>query len=293
MQRQITRSAIVIDYAADLDELAFPGYNDGDGFAGDQRTFPTGYGSILDGLAEGLDIRLKTPVCQIDYGAAVVKVQTSDGDFEADAVVVTVPLGVLKTGSIRFQPELPRAKRAAIERLGMGLLNKLVVRFDKAFWPAKDALAFLDDRPDQWPHYFNLQRLSGQPVLVAFKGGRDARADERRTDEELLATMVAQLRSAFGSAVGEPTASYRTRWSSDPWSGGSYSFLRVGSSSLDRETLAAPLASRLFFAGEATHRDHAATVHGAYLSGLRAAQSIFAPGKLSPTQSNFASSSSP
>ncbi len=135
--------------------------------------FPTGYGSILDGLAEGLDIRLKTPVCQIDYGAAVVKVQTSDGDFEADAVVVTVPLGVLKTGAIRFQPELPRAKRAAIERLGMGLLNKLVVRFDKAFWPAKDALAFLDDRPDQWPHHFNLQRLSGQPVLVAFKGGRD------------------------------------------------------------------------------------------------------------------------
>jgi monoamine oxidase len=121
---------------------------------------------------------------------------------------------------------------------------------------------------------FNLQQVYKQPLLVGFKSGRAARADERRTDRDLVAQLLGQLHQALGDRVVEPVAWHVTRWAGDPLAGGSYSFLRVGSSSDDRAALAAPLAERVFFAGEATHRDHASTVHGAYLSGQREARRV-------------------
>ena len=137
-------------------------------------------------------------------------------------------------------------------------------------------LAFLNDRAECWPDVFNWQPMCGQPVLVAFKSGRAARADERQSDAELVAQLMSQLRQALGSAVTEPLAWHVTRWASDPLAGGSYSYLRVGATPDDYDRLAAPLADRLFFAGEATHRAHSATVHGAYLSGRREAERILA-----------------
>ena len=71
-----------------------------------------------------------------------------------------------------------------------------------------------------------------------------------------------------------------TRWASDPLAGGSYSFLKLGSSPADHDHLAASLANKLFFAGEATNRDHSATVHGAYLSGIREAHRILERAKV-------------
>jgi monoamine oxidase len=156
----------------------------------------------------------------------------------------------------------------------MGLLDKLVLRFPEVFWPKSHILAFLSDQPDQWPDVFNLQPVCGQPVLAAFKSGRAARADERRTDAELVAGLMRQLRAAFGTSAVEPEAWHVTRWAADPLAGGSYSFLRLGASPEDHDQLAAPVGNKLFFAGEATHRDHSATVHGAYLSGIREARRV-------------------
>jgi len=78
----------------------------------------------------------------------------------------------------------------------------------------------------------------------------------------------------FGDDVPEPVEVRRTRWAADPYAGGSYSYIAVGAASSDNDALAAPVGRRLFFAGEATSREHSATVHGAYLSGLRAAEEI-------------------
>jgi monoamine oxidase len=274
LARQVARVQFELDSAANLDELAFPGFDDGQTFGGQQRVFPNGYVGIIEGLAQGLDIRLKTNISAIDYSGPTVKVATDSGPFEAERVIVTVPLGVLKSGAIRFVPELPEAKRAAIARLGMGLLNKVALRFRESFWPDQFILAFIGEQPDPWPSVFNLQRVYKQPLLVGFKSGRAARADERRTDRDLVAQLLGQLRQAMGDRVVEPLAWHVTRWASDPLAGGSYSFLRVGSSLDDRDALATPLAERVFFAGEATHRDHASTVHGAYLSGLREARRV-------------------
>jgi monoamine oxidase len=274
LQRLVARSEIEVEFAADLDEMSFRDWDSSEEFGGDQRVFPTGYGDIIDGLATGLDIQLQTTVRSIDYRRAPVKVETSAGPIEADRVVLTVPLGVLKSGSIRFMPELTEAKQTAIRRLGMGLLDKVALRFPRSFWPKQQVLAFITEQAEQWPDIFNLQGVYGQPVLVAFKSGRAARADERRTDQELVAMLMRQLRSAFGERAVEPDAWHVTRWASDPLALGSYSFLRVGASVEDYDRLADPLDGKLFFAGEATNRAHPATVHGAYLSGLREADRI-------------------
>jgi monoamine oxidase len=80
----------------------------------------------------------------------------------------------------------------------------------------------------------------------------------------------------FGKTVPEPAAFRLTRWASDPFAFGSYSYLPPGATGTDRDALAEPVANRLFFAGEATHRQYPATVHGALLSGERAAKRILA-----------------
>ena len=183
LQRQVARSEIEVETAANLDELQFPGWDHEQEFAGQQRMFPTGYGSIIDNLAKGLDVRLQTVVRSIDYSGSRVQVATNAGSFDARRVVLTVPLGVLQRGAIRFTPELPAEKRGAISRLGMGLLDKVVLRFRQSFWPKSHILAFLTDQLDQWPDVFNLQPVCGQPVLAAFKSGRAVRrraAHQRR-----------------------------------------------------------------------------------------------------------------
>ena len=124
LQRQVARNEIEADFAANLDELAFPGWDDGEEFGGQQRIFPRGYLGIIEGLAKGLDVRLQTAVRSIDHASSPVQVATSQGAFEAQRVVITLPLGVLKAGTVRFSPELPAEKLRAISRLGHGLARQ-------------------------------------------------------------------------------------------------------------------------------------------------------------------------
>ena len=74
-------------------------------------------------------------VRKIDYRQAEVAIETNTGTTRADRIVVTVPLGVLQARKIKFVPDLPNDKQAAIDRMGMGVMNKIVLRFEKAFWP--------------------------------------------------------------------------------------------------------------------------------------------------------------
>ena len=183
--------------------------------------------------------------------------------FEANKLVLTVPLGVLKAGTIKFNPPLPANKQSAISRLGMGTLNKCCLRFSRPFWPT--TVDWLGQIPSG----------SGQPVLVGFQAGAAAVAMETMNNEHLIASAMESLRGIFGKGMPEPIGAQITRWHSDPFSGGAYSFNALGSTPTDREELAKPLAKRLFFAGEASHPMFG-TVHGAYLSGLRAAAELHA-----------------
>ena len=202
--------------------------------------------------------------------------KTTKGPREADRVVVTLPLGVLKKGSVVFRPALPESKRLAIARLGMGLLDKLWLRFPRAFWGARDndLIGFVGANRGAWAETVDFQHVLGKPVLLCFQAGSVARTAEALPDDRIVASAMEWIRAAFGSDAPDPVASQRTRWAADPFAFGSYSFFANGSTPRDVEALAASVGGRVFFAGEATSSNHPATVHGAFASGLRAAQEL-------------------
>ncbi|HEX4149738.1 MAG TPA: FAD-dependent oxidoreductase, partial [Pirellulales bacterium] len=232
-------------------------------------------------VAEGLKIRRGHEVRRIEWGGRPgVAVETSQGNFEADFAVVTLPLGVLKQGKVEFQPALPENKQTAIGRLGLGLLNKTYLRFPRQFWPARaDWLGYVSEPRGRWSEYFNVAKFADRPILLGFNAAAYARKMEKKTDNEAVSDMMSALQAMFGRRVPDPTAFAITRWASDPFSYGSYSFMKVGATPRDYDALAEPLGGRLFFAGEHTNRRYAATVHGAYLSGQRAARQLAAAAK--------------
>jgi monoamine oxidase len=268
-------AAVEHEYAADLAELSFWHWDDGGGFPGEDRIFPGGYSQLLTSLAAGLDVRLGHVVQRIAYDAQGVTISTNQGDFRAQQALVTLPLGVLKQGVVEFVPPLPAAKRAAIQGLGMGLLDKVYLRFPERFWPAEpDLLVVLPEQHGAWVEIVNGAKWTGAPILLGFNAGSYARQLEARTDQLIVADMMQTLQVLYGDNIPDPDAWQITRWAADPFAQGAYSYLAPGSSTATREALAAPVAGRLFFAGEATSSNYPATVHGAFLSGEREAARI-------------------
>jgi monoamine oxidase len=155
----------------------------------------------------------------------------------------------------------------------MGLLNKVCLTFPRAFWDTRvDFLAFFSDPPPICYAWLNLTRYSGTPALVGFTSGRMAREVETMNDQQVADAIMRRIRATRRISIPDPLAVRVSHWASDPFARGSYSYPSVGGSGRDRELLAVPLENTLFFAGEATHRDDPASVHGAWWSGLRAAR---------------------
>jgi len=261
--------------AADLDALGIAGLLEGEDFRGEDVLLPGGYGTLVTSMANGLDIRTSHIVHEIDHGGRHVRVDTSKGSFTADHVVITVPLGVLKAGGIRFSPALSAAKARALDGMRMGVMNKLYLEFPRTFWDDdKQNYVRLAEGRSDWSFFTNLRQVSGKPVLCAFNTGRVASRLEGLTDDEQVAEAMEVLRTMFNSRVPDPIGVIATRWQQDAFALGSYSHLGVGAQPSLRQDLAAPVGGKLFFAGEATHADFPATVQGAYYSGERAAREV-------------------
>lgn len=241
-----------------------------------------GYKQLIDDAAHGVAIRLNTPVARIVYGDTGVHVVTAAERIPADAVVVTVPLGILQSGKLQFDPPLPTAKQAAIQRIGYGgegVLSKIIMRFPRRFWPDdKQWFISLPSEPAQrgrFGSWLNLERIVGQPVLMAFANGHAAaHFDRHASDEEVCAAAMQVLERMFPGKTLPPEDFIFTRWLSDPWALGSYSYPAVGSPLSDRLRYAEPVGNRLYFAGEATQTQDFGTVHAALRSGEAAADQI-------------------
>lgn len=274
--RQAINTTIEHEYAGDWDRLSAWHFDDGDEFDGPDVVFPTGYDALASHLASGLDIRLNEVVTALSPEGEGVRVDTMRGQYRADAAIVTLPLGVLKAGGVRFAEPLARARQAAIGGLEMGLLNKCWLRFDSPFWPADlDWIEHFGPEPGLWAEWVSLMRAAAMPVLVGFNAAEAAAQVEQLDDRATVASAMATLRGMFGSAIPDPIGAQISRWGRDPYARGSYSFLAVGTRAKTRRALAGTdWNGRLVFAGEATSADHPATVHGAYMSGLAAAQEI-------------------
>lgn len=268
------------DCAAGIEKLSTRYWDDGyDVYGLGDSIIAGGHQQIAEKLAQGLSITLNCPVHEVRYldrQSSAVLVLTQSGEFKADAVIVTVPLGVLKSESIIFNPALPLAKRAAIAKLGFGYLAKVFVNFKKVFWkPEQYAFGIVSNQQEQRPTIIlNMWPTHGLATLCFLAGGELAKQVESMSNDELQSWTTTIINETFGAVSPEVTNITTTQWSQDSYSYGSYSYMAEGSKPSDMVALAAPIGDKIFFAGEATCREHWACVHGAYISGLRAAAEV-------------------
>ncbi|KAA8582083.1 hypothetical protein FQN60_008823, partial [Etheostoma spectabile] len=261
-------------------------------FTGSHLTVRNGYSCVPVALAEGLDIKLNTAVRQVRYTASAVNTRSTTQTFiyKCDAVLCTLPLGVLKQQppAVQFVPPLPEWKTSAIQRMGFGNLNKVVLCFDRVFWdPSVNLFGHVGSTTASRGELFLFWNLYKAPILLALMAGEAAGIMENISDDVIVGRCLAILKGIFGSsAVPQPKETVVTRWRADPWARGSYSYVAAGSSGNDYDLMAQPITPgpaipgasqpvpRLFFSGEHTIRNYPATVHGALLSGLREAGRI-------------------
>lgn len=279
--------------AAVLKEVSLPYWNQDDvygGFGGAHCMIKGGYGTVVESLGEGLCVHLNHVVTDISYGTKdcggnddqgnKVTVCTSNGrEFSGEAVLVTVPLGCLKAGAIKFSPPLPQWKELSIQRLGFGVLNKVVLEFSEVFWDDSvdyfGATAEQTNMRGQCFMFWNVKKTVGAPVLVALVVGKAAMDGQFMNSSDHVNNALTVLRELFGvSAVPDLVASVVTDWGKDPFSLGAYSYVAMGSSGDDYDLLGRPVENCVFFAGEATCKEHPDTVGGAMISGLREAVRI-------------------
>ena len=271
----IASSQIESEYAADVDQLSIQAVLEGEEFQDPEVVFPNGYDQLTTALAQGLDVRLEQVVSKIDYSTSKVVVVASGQEYRADKVLITVPLGVLKKGVIEFFPALPDAKQQAIDAFEMGVLNKVYLKFDHIFWSqASDNFGFVSQTKGDFSSWLNLAGVTHQPVLMAFNSGRYGIEIESLSDNEIVARAMAVLKAIYGEDIPNPTHHLITRWSQDPFSFGSYSYMAPAANNDMREDLAADIDKRIFFGGEATSSFYPATVHGAFISGDRESEKI-------------------
>ncbi len=274
--RGLIASSITPDFAAEPDKLsaqAVAALFAADSGETDFR-ITDGYARLIDGMADGLDVRLNTPVERIVWGAEGVRVHAAGAVFAADAVVVTVPLALLQRGAIAFDPPLPPAKTRAITALGAGVVNKIVLRFDARFW-REDFSYIATTRPTQLWWQPGAGRANPAPVLTALVGGENAARFSSMPAEAVIRAALDDLEAILGvrDLAARLVDGRFIDWGSDRWAGMGYSYVPVGAMGA-REVLAEPLGGRLFFAGEATISSASGTVHGAIESGWRAAEEI-------------------
>lgn len=263
--------------------LAFWDQDDPYDMGGDHCFLPGGNGRLVQALLENVPIHYDKTVQAIRYGSDGVQVVVGGGQvYEGDMVLCTVPLGVLKSRSIEFIPELPQRKLDAIRRLGFGLLNKVALLFPHAFWGTDlDTFGHLSDHPSRRGEFFlfySYATVAGGPLLIALVAGEAAYRFESSDPTDSVQRVLRILRDIYepqGIEVPDPIQTVCTRWGGDPLSCGSYSNVSVGASGDDYDILAESVGDgRLFFAGEATNRRYPATMHGALLSGFREAANM-------------------
>ncbi len=186
------------EYAADIGDLSAFAPHEGEEFPGPDVLLPGGYLSLLETLTEGLDISLNNPVETINWSGDRIRVQSSEDSSSWDHAVVTIPLGLMKTGRIRFVPELPDDKLGAIDRLGMGLLNKLILEFPERFWDlSADSIGYASKSWGRWAQWYDLSEVTGRPTILCFHAGSVAEQIESMTDEAVVAEAMTVLRTIY------------------------------------------------------------------------------------------------
>lgn len=263
-------------FGAPLSNLSARNWGFGSSFGEGEALLPSGYGAFVEGLAEGTSVEFGAPVDAIEELPSSVRVYAKGNVWEADRVVVTLPLGVLKSGAVEFRPALGGSRLEAISKTGMGLVNKVALVFERAFWPVQVEYFGSPAEPrGRYPMFLNMRAFSPYNCLVAYALGNFARTMESLSPEEAAEGACQALRTMFGPDFEDPVGYRVSAWGSDPYSRGAYSYFGLQTEPSHFLEMARPHGQRTFFAGEHTTAHFLASTHGAYLSGLRAAGQVW------------------
>jgi len=236
-----------------------------------------GYDRLPSHIGGGLDIRQGFAVDTIRWDGHGVAVVARDGrEIAARAAVSALPFGVVKSGTVRFLPELPEGKRSTFVHLETGPVLKVLLHFREPFWPRWLSNLGCGTGPVTlyWPVFYGAPDKPA--VLTAYCTGPRAAHLSRLSEDEAVALVLADLRRLFPRADAQRAllAARRIDWATDPFACGGYTFLRPGGSGA-RQRLTAADTGALFWAGAATATPTISdTVQAAYLSGLRAADEV-------------------
>ncbi|CAN7164281.1 NAD(P)/FAD-dependent oxidoreductase [Bosea sp. LjRoot9] len=242
-------------------------------WAGDDLVVPSGYGNLVTRHGAGLDIRLNEPVSTIAWDGPGVVVTSPSGSLRANACIVTVPVGVLKAGAIRFTPELPATTRDALSGIGMGALTKIALKVEGERFGVTPGMSFLEAGSPKALMNFDLFP-DDQDIVIGYFGGDHARELAKAGTVEAQAHVTDLLSQMLGGDVRKAVkACSFPAWWTDPFSLGSYSVCLPGKETA-RDALAQPIGGRIFIAGEATAGGGAMTVGGATLAGRVAAAAV-------------------
>ncbi len=275
----IITTSYVYEFAADLSELSLDIQKSFKKSAakGAQVIFPQGYIQLIGLLTPDIPIKLNEVVKRINYTNTVINVETHKNHYKCRKLIITVPVSVLSSNQIEFIPALPKEKLIAIRQIKMGTFNKIYLHFEKIFWDKQiEWIGLIQHQPEKYPtlDIMNYYKFTKQPILLIFTAGQQAEQLEQLSDQDVVAVIMEELRIIYGHDIPAPSSYRITRWHNDPYAMGSYSYLPKGVSMDVYHRLANSIDNKLFFAGEATSADDHSTVHGAYLSGKRAAQEI-------------------
>ncbi|WP_168627585.1 NAD(P)/FAD-dependent oxidoreductase [Cryobacterium sp. BB307] len=255
-------------------DLAARGLDD-DVIFGDEVVFPDGFDELAENLAEDLDVRLEHVVTRIAWTPEGVTVSTDQGEFMAARATVTVPIGVLKSGDFVFEPPLPEKHARAISGFEMNNFEKVFLRFPTKFWDDEVYAIRQQGEAGKWWHsWYDLTALDGVPTLLTFAAGPSAIETRSWSADQIADSVLEALRGVYGDQVDVPHQVLITNWQDDPYSRGSYAYMKPGAGADDHDLLATPIEGVLHIAGEATWTEDPATVTAALRSGHRAAQNI-------------------
>ena len=255
-----------------------------------ERTFRMlgGYDELVKWLWHGVDsrfadLRLNTEVRAIRWRRGEVEVETSHGVCKAAKAIITVPIGVLAAGGIRFEPE-PPVLRPVCEAMAMGHVVRIVLRFRERFWErdGQEHLSFVFSDDELVPTWWTASPARA-PMITGWSSGPKAARLLGLSEQEVTSEVVTALARVLGYetkfALDRLEAVHYHDWHSDPWSRGAYCFVRPGGMDVQR-WLGQPVEETLYFAGEATEATgHCGTVHGAIASGVHVGRALAGPGR--------------
>lgn len=256
-----------------------------------------GYDQLVHSLYSVLEekretLHLNTIVQSIRWKPGHVEVEAQSSVrprqiFRARAVLITLPLGVLKTGSLKFSPALPE-KEKAIGALGIATVTKVLFHFRKSFWEEKKLPASREKEPvtdlsfimsrDPWmPTWWTTYPVISS-ILTGWAGGPAAERTSKKGERFILDQALQSLSRITGLSRRKledlVEGTHTHDWQADPFTRGAYSYEPSGAFEMPHQ-LAKPIQGTLFFAGEATESTgNGGTVHGAMMTGNRAAKEV-------------------